>query len=112
MNTSQTGQRLCHAGVMKVAKEAAANLYESMMSNDGLYKAWKKQNPGANDKQLLERFVERNWGHCLDFARSTLTEMLKRPDIAEEMKDEIMVILEQDYTLRHRRVGTPPFRQH
>jgi hypothetical protein len=97
---------------MEVAREAAGQLYESMMGNDGFYKLWKKQNPGANAKQLEERFINKNWGKCLDFARATLTEMLKRPDVSEEMKDEIMVILEQDYTLRHRSVGSPPFRGH
>jgi len=110
MTEQRTGQRVCHAKVMEIAKAAAGELYESMMGNDSFYKLWKKQNPGASDKQLVQRFIDKNWGSCLEFARATLTEMLRRPDVAEEMKDEIMVILEQDYTLRHRRVASPPFR--
>lgn len=110
-NASQTGERLCHAKVMEVAKAAAGELYESMMGNDAFYKTWKRQNPGANAKQLEARFIEKNWGSCLEFARATLTVMLTRADVAESMKEEIMVILEQDQTLRNRRVATPPFRR-
>jgi len=109
-NTSETGQNLCHVRVMEVAKAAAGELYESMMSNDAFFKAWKKQNPGANPKQLEKRFIDKNWGSCLEFARATLTIMLTRSDVADSVKDEIMVVLEQDQTLRNRRVGTPPFR--
>jgi hypothetical protein len=97
---------------MDVAKAAAGELYESMMSNDAFFKAWKNQNPGASPKELERRFIERNWGQCIEFARATLTVMLTRDDVAESMKDEIMVILEQDQTLRNRRVGSPPFRRH
>jgi hypothetical protein len=110
MNTSETGQRVCHAKVMEVAKAAAGELYESMMSNDAFFKAWKKQNPGMGPKQLEARFIEKNWGSCLEFARATLTVMLTRPDVAEEMKEEIMLVLEQDQILRHKRVASPPFR--
>src|SRR5215467_13956925 len=112
MSEQRTGQRMCHAKVMEVAKAAAGELYESMMSNDGFFKAWKKQNPGASVKQLEQRFIDKNWGSCLEFARATLTTMLTRPDVAEEMKEEIMVILEQDQVLRNRRVTTTPFRPH
>ena len=109
METSKTGERLCHAKVMEVAKAAAGELYESMMGNDAFFKAWKRQNPGANAKQLEKAFIEKNWGQCIEFARATLTVMLTKPEIDEAMKEEIMVILEQDYTLRHRRVTSTPF---
>jgi hypothetical protein len=105
-----TASQVCHVKVMEVAKAAAGELYESMMGNDAFFKAWKKQNPGANPKQLERRFIEKNWGSCLEFARATLTVMLTRHDVAEELKEEIMVILEQDQTLRNRRVTNPPFR--
>ena len=108
-NTSETGQRVCHAKVMEVAKAAAGQLYESLMGNNEVFGAWKKQNPGKNAKQLEKAFIDKNWGQCLDFARATLTAMLTRPDVEEAMKDEIMVILEQDWTLRHQRATNPPF---
>src|SRR5215469_2688116 len=109
---SGTGQRVCHAKVMEVAKAAAGELYESMMGNDAFYAAWKKQNPNCkNAKQLEKAFIYKNWGTWLEFARATLTIMLTRKDVAEEMKEEIMVILEQDQLLRNRRVGTAPFRR-
>jgi len=109
-NTSQTGNRVCHAKVMEVAKAAAGELYESLMSNDAMFKAWKKQNPNCkNAKQLEKAFIDKNWGSCLEFARATLTIMLTRPDVADSMKDEIMIILEQDQALRNRRVTGPSF---
>jgi len=94
---------------MEVAKAAAGELYESIMSNDIMFKAWKKQNPGKNAKQLEKAFIDKNWGSCLDFARATLTIMLTKDDIPEAMKDEIMLILEQDQSIRNRRVGKAPF---
>ena len=104
-----TAGRVCHAKIMEVAKTAAGELYESLMSNDVMFRAWKKQNPNCNAKQLEARFIDKNWGSCLDFARATLTIMLTKDDVAESMKDEIMKILEQDQMLRHRRVAGTPF---
>ena len=102
--------KMCHAKVMEVAKAAAGELYESMMGNDAFYGAWKRQNPNCkNGKELEKAFIEKNWGQCIEFARATLTVMLTKPEIDEAMKEEIMVILEQDYTLRHRRVTSTPF---
>src|SRR6516162_4196788 len=97
--------KMCHAKVMEIAKAAAGELYESMMGNDAFYGAWKKQNPNCkNAKELEKAFIDKNWGRCLEFARATLTVMLTKPDVAESMKEEIMVILEQDQALRHKRV--------
>jgi|SRR5215831_3433314 len=109
MNASGTGARLCHVRVREVAMAAAGELYESMMGNDAFYRAWKRQNPGANAKQLERNFIDRNWGHCIEFARATLTVMLTKPEVDEKLKEEIMVILEQDQTLRHKRVPHPSF---
>jgi len=106
-----TAGRACHVRVREVAKAAAGELYESMMGNNLFFDAWKKQNPGKDGKALERAFIEKNWGSCLEFARATLTVMLTRPDVAESMKEEIMVILEQDQVLRNRRVGTAPFRK-
>jgi len=110
-NSSSTGQRVCHAKIADVAKAAAGQLYESLMHDNIFYDEWCKQNPGKNVKQLEEAFIRKNWGNCIDFARRTLTIMLTRDDIEDTMKDEIMVILEQDQTLRNKRVADPPFRK-
>ena len=108
MTTTQvTGQKVCHVRIREVAREAAAELYESMMSQNVYYEAWKKQNADVvgNEKELVRRFVERNWVKCIDFARATLTHMLTRPDVAESMKDEIMDVLAKDQVLRNKRVA-------
>ena len=75
-------------------------MYQSLMSNDMYYRVWREQNPGANAQQLEKRFIDRNWPKCIEFARATLVEMLKRPDISEEMKEDIMDILEKDQSLQ------------
>jgi len=104
---SQTGQRVCHVRIREVAREAAAELYESMMSQNVFYEAWKKQNTDVvgNEKELVRRFVDRNWVKCIDFARGTLAHMLTRPDVAESLKDEIMNVLTKDQVLRNKRVA-------
>jgi hypothetical protein len=81
-----------------------------MMSSNVFYDEWRKQNPGCNAKELEKRFIRKNWGTCIEFARTTLTLMLTRDDVDEEMKEEIMAILEQDQLLRNKRVG-PPLRK-
>lgn len=102
-----TGQRVCHAKIAEVARAAAGELYESMMSNNVFFDEWRKQNPGCSPKELEDRFIRKNWGQCIDFARSTLTLMLTRDDIEEAMKEEIMVILEQDQLIRDKRIAYP-----
>lgn len=107
----ETGQRVCHAKIAEVARAAAGELYERMMGDNIFYDEWKKQNPGCSPKELEDRFIRKNWGSCIDFARSTLTIMLTRDDIADSMKEEIMVILEQDQMLRNKRAVNTPFRR-
>ena len=109
METSKTGQQVCHVQVRDVAMAAAGQLYESVMSNNEYFKVWKKQNPGLDPKALEKRFIDQNWHRCIDFARSTLTMMLTRPDISEQMKEQIMDVLEKDFSLRHKQVTAPPF---
>jgi ABC-type uncharacterized transport system YnjBCD substrate-binding protein len=106
-----TGQKVCHVKIADVAKAAAGELYENMMSNNVVYNEWRKQNPGCNEKELEARFIKKNWGSCIDFARTTLTLMLTRDDVADTTKDEIMVILEQDQVLRDKRTAHTPFRK-
>lgn len=110
MSIATTGQRLCHIKVAEVAKAAAGELYDKMMGDNEFYEVWKKQNPDASPKQLEKRFIDKNWGKCLDFARQTLTMMLTRPEISEAMKEEIFDILEKDKSIRNKvMVPNTPF---
>jgi|SRR6516162_7288347 hypothetical protein len=98
--------RVCHVRVRDVARAAAAQLYEAVMQNNEACKVWREQNPGATAKQLEDRFVEKNWPKCIDFARQTLTLLLTRDDVAESTKDEIMDVLEKDQSLRGKVAAT------
>ena len=89
----------CHKMVAAVAKEAAGNLYEVVMGDNKVFEEWKRQNPDATQKQLENRFVEKNWGKCLEFARATLATMLSSATISEKVKDEIVDALVKDNQL-------------
>jgi len=110
-NVSKTGQRMCHRQVRDVAMAAAGQLYESLMGDDEFYREWRRQNPRLDAKGLERAFINQNWAKCIEFARSTLTLMLTRDDISEDVKAEIMVVLEQDQSIRnkHVRPTDPPF---
>jgi len=101
MRTSQrTGDSVCHVKIAEVAKEAAGHLYDTMMMEDSFYKLWKQQYPDANPKELQRRFVDRNWSKCIDFAVASLTVMLTKDDVPESVKEEIMIVLEQNQSIR------------
>src|SRR5271167_3416969 len=87
-----------HKLVASVAQEAANELYDTTMSDNLLFDLWKKQNPGANAKLLRKRFVAKNWGKCIPFARATLETMLTKP-IDDATKEVIMEALVLDNTL-------------
>jgi hypothetical protein len=106
-----TGQQVCHKQVRNVAMAAAGQLYESMMSNNHFNEEWKRQNPDLDGKKLEKRFIEQNWMRCLDFARATLALMLTKDEVSEVMKEEIMDILEKDFSIRHKYVAEPPLRR-
>jgi hypothetical protein len=89
----------CHKVVAKVAREAAGELYERLMGEQQFYDPWREQNPGLSPKQLESRFIEKNWGKCIDFARATLACMLGRPDVPEALKEDIMEALVLDASL-------------
>ena len=89
----------CHVRVREVAQQAAGQLYERLMGDNYYYDLWKQQNPGLSPQELEKRFVEKNWGRCLDFARATLAAMLRSPNVNERLKDEIMDVLEKDWML-------------
>ncbi len=92
----------CHKMVAKVAQEAAGELYERLMGDDQFYSEWKRQNPEASAKTLERRFIAKNWGKCIPFARATLALML-RSGIDEGLKSEIVEALCLDATLMHGR---------
>jgi hypothetical protein len=96
----RTGEGVCHYKVAEVARAAAGELYEHMMSNDAYFRAWKQQNPGATSKELEKRFIDRNWGKCIEFARRSLALMLRKDDVPEKVKDEIMDVLVKDQMVR------------
>jgi hypothetical protein len=108
MSEQRTGQKVCHIKIAEVAKSAASHLYDTMMEENCFYEMWKKQNPDATPKQLEQRFVQKNWTKCIDFARTTLTLMLTKDDVSEGVKDEIMEILEQDQSIRGKHVSDTP----
>jgi hypothetical protein len=103
------GRKVCHVKVAEVAKAAAGRLYEALMGDNEYYEIWKKQNPGASPKELEKRFINRNWQNCIEFARATMTLMLTRDDVDESLKEEIMIILEQDQSIKNMNVSGPPF---
>lgn len=92
----------CHKLVAKTAREAAGELYDLLMSNDKMFTEWKRQNPGCSSKQLESRFIEKNWGRCLQIARATLAMLLNGP-LEECLKDQIVEALCLDTTLRRGR---------
>lgn len=97
--------KACHKYVAGVAREAAGQLYEQLMKDDLLWKMWRQQNEGLSDEALERRFIEKNWGKCIDFARATMGHMLSRPDIDQKLKDEIYEALQLDSSLPVGRYG-------
>jgi len=97
----KTGQAACHVYIRKIAREICAETYEAVMSNNEARDRWKNQNEGATEKQLIKRFVDKNWPKFIEGARTTLGLML-RGDYPESMKEQIMDILEKDQYLRHK----------
>lgn len=98
-------QVACHKAIRKVAQEAAGQLYETLMADNVVFEEWKKQNPGLSEKALETRFITKNWGRCIEFARATLGSLLGRPDISDEVKREIHEVLVLDAQLRVGRVA-------
>ena len=79
----------CHFLVKETARSLAEALYEKMASESpGFYKA----NPQA------QAFVNVNWKHFLEEARSTLVQMLTLP-YPEELKEQIAEAIIQDSSL-------------
>jgi hypothetical protein len=89
----------CHIQIREIAKAAAGELYERLMGEQHYYDAWKKQNPDCTAKQLEDRFIEKNWPKCIPYARATLALLLRRPDVPDSLKLQIMDVLEKDQSL-------------
>lgn len=89
----------CHFAIKKVAQALAGEMYENIMSNNKVRAHWIAQNPEATEKQLLQRFVDRNWGKCLQAARCAMTAQLLDPTVPELQKEEIIEILALDQSL-------------
>lgn len=89
----------CHKKIRDVAKAAAAEHYEMLMSSSNVvYNMWKKQHPGLTAKQLQQAFVIRHWSKCIEMARATLGRLLTT-SIDDTLKLEIVDILAKDQTL-------------
>ena len=83
-----------HQLVASTAANCAAELYETLMSNNQVYDAWKKSHPGATEKGLRLVFVKKYTPECLGIARATLARLLASPTINEDWKEKIMESLE------------------
>lgn len=99
VQVAKPGQKFAHVLVAKLAREAASELYEVVMGDNVVRAEWKRQNPGCSEKVLLTRFVAKNWGACIPFARATMARMLTQP-LDEGLKEQIMEALVQDASLR------------
>ena len=88
----------CHRLVAQVAKEAAGELYETVMCDNAVRAEWKRLHPGLGPKALETEFIRTKWKHCIPFARATLAQLLTKP-IDESLKAEIHLALVQDASL-------------
>lgn len=88
----------CHKQIAKTAKGLADANFDEMMSNDWVYREWKRQHPGASAKALRNAYVAKFWGRFIPAARATLALMLREP-IDPELKEEIIEVLALDQTL-------------
>lgn len=95
---TKKGQVACHKLIMVTAIEMCHELYETMMTVNTWYDAWKKQNPGASAKAMQARFVRKNLVFVVPQARATLAGMLAMP-IDPKQKEEIYEALLLDSTL-------------
>ena len=85
-----------HRDVAEVAKAAAGELYETLMSNNQLFSAWKARYPTASARRLERLFIDQNWGKCIPVARATMGRLLASPTLDTEAKERIMEALEKD----------------
>ena len=94
-----------HTLVANTAMELCNALYDQMMSDNAMYKAWRDKyyapthniSPKAA-KFLRDKFIELYWASCIKPARATLAAMLNGP-YDEDYKQTIHSALVLDHTL-------------
>lgn len=92
-----------HKQIAEVAKAAAAELFETLMSDNYNYDLWKRKHPGKSERALRQAFVDANWGKCIALAKATMAQLLTSPTIDPAVKDEIMDVLTLDASLQRGR---------
>lgn len=105
MTTNRPSKHV-HKLIAETAKAAANELYDVVMTNNQVRAEWKRQNPDCTEKQLVKRFVDRNWSKCIDLARATLARLLTTA-IDDKQKTEIHEALCLDASLIRGRLGGP-----
>lgn len=98
MNRHQRRTAHVHKQVSEVAKALTHELYDSLMSNNELNKAWTAKWPDLSSKQREDQFVAQYWGRAIPAARATMATMLRGP-YDEALKESIMSALSLDNTL-------------
>lgn len=94
-----------HNMVVKLSKEMAGAMYDTLMKKNEWYAEWQRKNPECTPKQLELRFIERTHGTLIEEARATLAQMLSIPSIDELTKEKIYESLLLDKTLTRGRVS-------
>lgn len=89
-----------HRLVASVAREACEELYEVVMSNNAVRREWKRLNEGCSERELVKRFVDRNWGRCIPYARATLTILMQQTPNSF-LREDIFDALAKDQSLGH-----------
>jgi len=100
MAVQKTGQMACHIQVRDVAMALCGEMYEVLMGDNKFWTAWQKQNQGASRREMERRFIAKNWPQCIGEARKALTLILINLNSTEEMKEQVMDVLEKDQSLR------------
>ena len=94
-----SSEKVAHVMVAKVAREAANELFETLMGQNEIRDHWRNGHPGKSEKELRRLFVVKYWGDCIPFARATLARMLDGP-LDEGLKEQIADALIKDRALR------------
>jgi len=96
--------RAAHKLIVETAKGMAHELYDTMMSDNIWYAAWKARFPGLGPKALEAKFVVLNTAKLLPQARATLVHMLTLTSTDEATKAIISDALIDDVGLRQGRL--------
>ena len=108
LNMMKRRVKHCHPMVANTALDLILAAYEDLMGNNVLYAEWKASYPGASDKLLQTKWIERNWGRGVEAARATLAKMLNPqmcPALDEDARERIHEALVLDNSLKMGRKG-------